>query len=298
MKLVAALAFLIASLASWQAAAQRVSDTKVDPRIIAAQIDYKNGPQSLGEVAEVRAESLSFLTPADARRLLVELWENPPQSAQDVLGVLVPKGFDPFDPAGWAIVVRYEKTGYVSDSDADKIDYDELLQQMQSDTREASAERVKQGYPGIALVGWASKPFYDKATHKLHWAKQLHFQGEKDDTLNYNLRVLGRQGVMELNFIAGMEQLADIRAAIPRVMAEVDFKPGYRYQEFDSSVDEVAGYGLAALIAGGVLKKAGLFGVILGVLVAAKKFLVVGVMAVVGGIVAFFRRRRARRPLS
>lgn len=298
MKLIAALAFLIASLASWQAAAQRASDTKVDPRIIAASLDYKNGVQALGEVAEVRAESLSFLTPVDARRLLVDLWENPPQTAQNILGVLVPKGFDPLDAASWAIVVRYQKSGYVSDSDADEIDYDELLQQMQSDTREASAERVKQGYPGIELVGWASKPFYDKATHKLHWAKQLRFQGESDDTLNYNLRVLGRQGTMELNFIAGMDQLGEIRAAIPRVMSEVDFKPGYRYQEFDSSVDQVAGYGLAALIAGGVLKKAGLFGVILGVLVAAKKFLVVGAMALVGGIVAFFRRRRARRPLS
>lgn len=296
-RVLAAMAFM--ALAGWSglAAAQRATAPAQDPRIIAQQLHYKAGTQLLGEVAEVRAETLAYLDPADARRLLVDLWENPPSAAQEILGVLVPKGFDALDPAGWAIVVRYEKTGHVSDDDADSIDYDELLQEMQEGARQSSAERVKQGYPGIELVGWASKPYYDKATHKLHWAKELRFQGADDNTLNYNLRLLGRRGVLELNFIAGMDQLAEIQAAIPRVMREVDFRPGHRYQEFDSSVDEVAGYGLAGLIAGGVLKKAGILGAIVAVLAAGKKFVLVGVVAVVGGIVAFIRRRRARRPV-
>lgn len=280
------------------ALAQGSTPIKPDPRVVARQLDYKAGPQPLGLVAEVRGETLAFLNPGDARKLLEDVWENPPGSTKGVLGVLVPRDFDPLNGESWAIVVSYEKTGYVTDDDADKIDYAALLKEMQEATREESARRLKEGYQGIELVGWASKPFYEKASHKLHWAKELRFAGTSENTLNYNLRALGRQGVLELNFVAGMEQLAEIRAVIPKVMAEVNFKPGYRYEEFDSKVDDVAGYGLAALIAGGVLKKAGFFGIILAALVAFKKFAFVGVVAVVGGIVAFVRKRRARRPLS
>jgi uncharacterized membrane-anchored protein len=280
------------------AGAQGPTPVKPDPRVVARQLDYKSGIQQLGLVAEMRGETLAFLDPGDARKLLEDIWENPPGSTKGVLGVLVPKGFDPLRGESWASVVSYEKSGYVTDDDADEIDYNALLKEMQEATREESARRAKEGYPGIELVGWASKPFYEKASHKLHWAKELRFDGMTENTLNYNLRALGRQGVLELNFVAGMGQLAEIRAAIPTVMAEVNFKPGHRYEEFDSKVDDVAGYGLAALITGGVLKKVGFFGVILAAVVALKKFAVVGVIAVIGGIVAFVRRRRARRPLS
>ena len=48
-----------------------------------------------------------------------------------------------------------------------------------------------------------------------------------------------------------------------------------------SDVDEVAAYGLGALVAGKVAAKAGLFKGLLAVLMAGKKFLVVGFIAVV-----------------
>ena len=288
----------VLALVGWSGVSLAQAPVKPDPRVIARQLDYKSGAQPLGLVAEVRGETLAFLNPGDARKLLEDIWENPPGSTNGVLGVLVPKGFDPLRADNWAIVVSYEKTGYVTDDDADEIDYAGLLKEMQEATREENAKRVKEGYQGIELVGWASKPFYEKASHKLHWAKELHFSGMSENTLNYNLRALGRQGVLELNFVAGMGQLAEIRAAIPKVMAEVNFKPGYRYEEFDSKVDDMAGYGIAALIAGGVLKKVGFFGIILAALVAFKKFVVFGVVAAIGGIVAFVRRRQTRRPLS
>ncbi len=285
--------------ATWSAtaSAQRLPAAD-DPETIVRQLDFKSGLQPLGEVAEVNATSLAYLGPADARRLLEDAWDNPKGSASGVLGMLLPRDVDPLSPESWAIVVRYDKSGYVEDDDADAIDYAELLEAMREDVVDSNEERRKRGYPAIELVGWASTPYYDKATHKLHWAKELHFDGETGNTLNYNLRALGRNGVLELNFVAGMEQLDTIRRAIPRVMAEVNFKPGYRYEEFDSSVDAVAGYGLAALVAGGVLKKAGFFGAILAVLVAAKKLWIVAAVALFGGVSAFLRRRRARRPID
>ncbi len=69
----------------------------------------------------------------------------------------------------------------------------------------------------------------------------------------------------------------------------VDFKEGNRYADFDPKVDKVAAYGLTALVAGGALAAAAKLGFLkllwVGIL-AAKKFVLIGIAA----IVAFFRR--------
>jgi uncharacterized membrane-anchored protein len=78
----------------------------------------------------------------------------------------------------------------VKDDDAEKIDYDDLLKEMQDGANEANAERIKEGYDPIHLIGWAQKPFYDKTSHKLHWAKELQFGTDSLHTLNYNIRAL------------------------------------------------------------------------------------------------------------
>ena len=84
-----------------------------------------------GAVLDV-PDSFYYLNPADAERVLVEVWENPP--GQMTLGMLFPADKTPFDNDSWAVIIRYEEDGYVSDEDADDIDYAELLTQMKQDT--------------------------------------------------------------------------------------------------------------------------------------------------------------------
>ena len=50
----------------------------------------------------------------------------------------------------------------------------------------------------------------------------------------------------------------------------------------------MAAYGLAALVAGGIAAKAGLFKVILVALLAAKRFVIIGAIALVAMIKKFF----------
>ena len=57
------------------------------------------------------------------------------------------------------------------------------------------------------------------------------------------IRILGRKGVLVLNFIAGMPELEEIKQNRDAVLEIASFNPGYRYEEFD----KVAAYGLAAL---------------------------------------------------
>ena len=85
--------------------------------------------------------SFRFLGPEGSRRLLVEAWGNPPGSADDVLGMLVPSAVSPLSDEGWGIVITYNDDGYVNDSDAGKINYANLLKQMQEDAAAANEER-------------------------------------------------------------------------------------------------------------------------------------------------------------
>ncbi len=244
-------------------------------------LDRKTGTVELmGGVATVQVpETFYYLSPLDAQKVLVEVWGNPPSAPP--LGMLFPAEATPFDNNGWGVTIEFSEEGYVSDADATDINYDELLESMQKDTDEESRYRVKQGYEGIALVGWAEPPRYDSVAKKLHWAKELRFGTSADHVLNYNVRVLGRKGVLSLNFIADMKQLSDIDSNLATVMGMVDFAEGHRYRDFDPSIDKVAAYGIGALIAGKVLAKAGLLA---AVFIALKKFWII-LLLTVGGFV-------------
>ncbi len=228
-------------------------------------------------------DSFYYLNPSDSEKVLVDVWGNPPGAGNETLGMLFPAKGTPFDDDSWGVTIEYEEDGYVSDEDADDIDYDELLAVMKDDTAEASKQRVQQGYESIELVGWAAKPFYDKTAHKLHWAKELKFGSIDTNTLNYNIRILGRKGVLVLNFIADIDQKQLIDSQVDTVLGLAEFNRGFRYDEFDPSIDKVAAYGLGALVAGKVVAKTGLLA---AALIFLKKF---GIFIAVG-FVALFRK--------
>lgn len=233
-----------------------------------------------GAVATLNVpDNFYYLSPEDTDKVLVEIWGNPP--GQNTLGMLFPSGMTPFDTESWGVTIEYEQDGYISDEDADDINYSELLTQMKLDTQRSSEERVKQGYPAIELVGWAEQPYYDKDSHKLHWAKEVRFEGYEQNTLNYNIRVLGRRGVLVLNFIANMEQKPLIDSNLESVLALAEFDEGSRYSDFDPDVDKVAAYGLGALVAGKVLAKSGFFAAALIFLKKFGVFIVIGIAALV-----------------
>lgn len=243
------------------------------------------------------APGYSFLSASDAQRVLNQLWHNPPDTG--VLGMILP-GTDPhvlLDENNWAVVVTYTEEGYVSDADATKINYDDMLKDMQKSSIDANPERVKEGYPAIELVGWAEPPHYDNAAHKLYWARNLKFSkadGSLDGrALNYDIRVLGRRGYLSLNAIASVDALDKVRADMPQVLAMTEFDAGQRYTDYDSKTDKLAAYGIAALVAGGLAAKAGLFAKLGLMLLALKKFVIIGIAAIGAAFKKWFGRRKA-----
>jgi uncharacterized membrane-anchored protein len=261
---------------------------------LVAGLKYQQGEIDLGDgLAKLTVpKEFNFLGADDAETVLVKLWRNPP-SAKKPLGLLIPAGMSPISSNVWVVTIQYTEEGFVKDDDASKINYDDLLQQMQKAIAENNQARQEKGYPTITLVGWAAKPHYDAETHKLYWAKHLKFEDTPDDTLNYSIRLLGRKGVLELNAIADIEQFKAIDRQTPQILGMVDFKEGSRYADFDPKSDKVAAYGIAALVTGGVLAKFGFFKVLWLGLLAAKKFVIIGVIAVAAFVKKFFNRGQA-----
>jgi uncharacterized membrane-anchored protein len=277
--------------------ARAESETQ-DPRALLDGLNYQSGEISLrnGIATLTVGPNFSYIAPEDAETFLVKVWSNPPGAGKRTLGLLLPKDVDMLGEDGWVVVLGYDDSGYVSDSDASGIDYDDLLKDMQKSTEESNKARREQGYPAVTLVGWATPPHYDQATHKLYWAKRLSFEGNAADTLNYNIRALGRRGVLVLNVVGSMDRLPMIEQRAPEILGVVAFNQGNTYAEYDANVDKMAAYGIAGLIAGGVLAKVGFFKALLLGVLAFKKVVIFGAIAAFGALSALFKRLFGRRP--
>lgn len=291
-KRLCALVIAIASIATIHAQVDTLFQSLPDSsRAKYDSLTFETGKILLdGGIAEVQVPSgFKYLNGKQSEYVLSQLWGNPPRNT---LGMLFPEYANNYLPNTWAIEISFDEEGYVKDDDAKDIKYNELLTTMQEEVKETNKERVKQGYASVELLGWASPPFYDEKAKKLHWAKELMFEGSEAATLNYNIRVLGRKGVLVLNAIGEMSDLTAIKTEINPILDAVEFTSGNRYEDFNESTDKLAAYGIGGLIAGGVLAKTGLFAKI--GLIAAKfaKVIFLGVAALGGGIWKWFSSRR------
>lgn len=244
---------------------------------------YEYGKISLQNgIAEIDVpKGYKFLNAKQSNYVLTDLWGNPPS---EVLGMLFPEHISPVsDNFTYAVEITYSNDGYIDDEDAKDLDYDDLLEEMQDDTNEVNPERKKLGYPEIQLVGWAAKPYYDETNKKLHWAKELSFEGEEINTLNYNIRVLGRKGYLNLNAIGTIDILPEFNKDVDEILNSVHFTSGNKYADFNPDIDEVAAYGIGGLIAGKLLAKAGFFALLL----KFWKFIAIGAV----GLFSVFKKR-------
>jgi len=270
----------------------------VPPAMVAMQksLHPQTGDVRIPEAKAVLhlGDNYYFLPAAEARRVLTEAWHNPPDQAEGVLGMVLEKGTTIYDNV-WGAIITFNSTGHVSDKDAAGQDYSKVLADMQSGETEDNQKRKEAGYPAMNLVGWAQPPSYDQANHSLIWARELAIEGQPDNGLNYDVRLLGREGVLSLNMLSSMSTLGNVRSAAQAFGKSVTFEPGAAYADYNASTDKTAEYGLAGLVAGGaavaVASKLGLFAVIL----KFAKLIIIGVIALGAGGIAFFRKMFGRK---
>jgi len=240
-------------------------------------------------------KSYYFLDAGDSKKVLTDVWKNPPDAANGVIGMIFPADKAVFADT-WGAVITYQDVGYVSDKDAKTTDYNKLLTDMRSGEDADNAARQKQNFPPIHLVGWAQAPSYDPVHHSLIWARELKVGDKDDDTVNYDVRELGRKGVLSLNIVSTMSDLPRVRTASQSLAQVAGFNEGSRYADYQSGTDKKAAYGIAGLIAAGAgVALAQKFGIVAILILVIKKAGIV-IAAGAAGVWARFRNMFKKQP--
>lgn len=255
-----------------------------------AAMKYQTGTVALGEANATLniAPGFKFLNAEQSKFVWHKVWGNPERA--DVLGMIMPEFNTPFTDTSYAFVVSYDDMGYVKDDDAKDEDYGKIMKDWKDQEPEINKDRTAQGYPAMYFKGWAQQPFYDDKHKVIHWAKNLKFGDDSLNTLNYEVRVLGRKGVLSLTAVATMDELPQVNKDIQKVLDMAAFDAGNRYADFNSGTDKIAAYTVGALVAGSILTKVGFWAVIAKFM----KLIIAGLIAAFYGVRKWLTGKRRK----
>jgi uncharacterized membrane-anchored protein len=282
---ITALAFALATSTTWGAPPEET----VQQAFAEAQQASRGGPADieLASQAVLHLPAEHIFVPQPQAGKLLNAMGNPGQDPK-LHGLVFPAG-----GAGWFVTVRFEPAGYVKDDDARDWKADELLKSYQEGTEASNEARQKMGAPAIEVLGWAEKPAYDAATHRLVWAMSSREKGAPADAaqgVNYNTYALGREGYFSLNLVTDLPMLPAHKPAAQALLGALAYKDGKRYADFKEG-DHVAEYGLAALVVGVAAKKLGLIAIALAFIAKFAKLILIGLALVGGSAFKFFKRK-------
>jgi uncharacterized membrane-anchored protein len=214
-------------------------------------VEWKTeGAGDLGNKAEIAIPEGFVFTDASGTRTLMQLMQNPVSGSE--LGFLAPPDLS------WFLVFEYDESGYVKDDEKDALDADAILSSIKEGQEHGNQARREKGWPELIIKGWFQEPRYNAQTNNLEWATVHTSEGQEG--INYNTRLLGREGVMEVVLVGDPARMEEILPVYQEILRGYGYKEGHRYAEFRKG-DKVAAYGLAALAAGGatvMAAKAGL----------------------------------------
>jgi uncharacterized membrane-anchored protein len=241
-------------------------------------IVWEHGPTigHLGDLAEVHVPSGMTFTGHEGTKKWMAATHN--LYNHDMLGIVMPAT----DSMSWWAIFEYNHVGHVPDDEKNNLDADALMKSIQENNAEGNKERAKRGWPTFEVTGWDRQPFYDSRTNNLTWAIRL--RGDSTETVNYSVRILGREGYMSADLVLSPEDLA---AAIPpfeNLLAGYTYTQGHQYAEYRKG-DKLAAYGLTALIAGG----AGAVAMKTGLLAKFWKLIVVAVVSLLATLKRFLK---------
>jgi uncharacterized membrane-anchored protein len=248
-------------------------------------IKWQYGPTKgkVGTIAEVDVPAGYKFSDRVGLLTLLELTMNP-SSPQD-MAVICPRDYSMRNQT-WFLTFEWNAVGRVEDNDRGNLDGNAILESLKAGQTQDNQNRSAKGWPTLNLLGWSKAPFYDPETNLLTWATRISASDMPQAiTVNYNSRVLGREGVMSVNLVCAEFELEKELPGYRQIVKGFSFVPGKRYAEWREG-DKVAGYGLTALVAGGVVAGAAKSG-LLGKL---GKGLIYIVVAVGAGIVGIFKK--------
>ncbi len=248
----------------------------------------RSGQVPLGNMAQVTIPQGWRFTGPQGTRDLLKLFDNMPGTRE--LGMLTTEGLGPW------VIFEFDDCGYVKDDEKDSLDADALLKSHQEGQEAANEERKNLGMGALHVVGWAVPPRFNDQTKNLEWALRIADE-DGDETINYNTRLLGRHGVMEVELVCDPSEMQSLMPQYQAIMNAFQYTQGNSYAEYRAG-DKMAEYGLTALIAGGgavAAAKMGLFAKLGGLFAKLGKGAIVLVVAALAGLKSLFGKLFGRR---
>jgi uncharacterized membrane-anchored protein len=262
-------------------------------------IEWVRAPMTgdLGEQAEIIVPEGFLFTDVGHTQRLMTFYENLLTDRE--VGFIAPETILDPNVGSWFVVFEFDDIGYVENADEEEIDADAILESLKEGNRQGNEQRRRMGMQPLTLTGWAKPPYYDPETKNLEWATKLTSGGQI--TINHNIRILGRRGVMQCTLVCSPNQFQASLAAAKLALQGFRYKPGQTYGEYRSG-DKVWKYGLTGLIVGGgaaLALKTGLFAKLWKVLWKVLVVVGIGIAAVwkriTGGRKNVYRPATARR---
>jgi uncharacterized membrane-anchored protein len=290
------LAFLIVP-----GAAQPASPPPADPQRQAEnkemQAALRHGPAdiALHDEAMLKLPKGNAFLPAKEAAILMRRMGN--FTNDHFLGLILPE-----DGGTWFVAAEFDDSGYVKDEEGKDIDADKLLQSMKDGTEEENKQRREKGMAPLSITRWIEKPHYDQVSRHLVWSIELQALddkgGVKGTDLNYNTYALGRSGYITLKLVTGVATVEKDKAYVRELLSNLTFNQGKRYENFNSSMDKIAEYGLLALIGGVAVKKLGLLALAGVFIVKFAKIILAACLAGFAVFRKFFRKKEvAAQPI-
>lgn len=294
-RVVVVLLLLLAPVLTLSAQTKAPDADPADAAWAAAAKALQRGPQTINlrnQATLQLPQGYGFVPTLQATALMEAMGNS---ADPNFIGLILPTSESTSGGSGnWMVSVDYNPTGYIDDEDAKHWDADELLDNLKQGTEAGNARRAQLGIPALEVTRWIEKPSYDSATQRLVWSAEAHSKGapaNEDNTVNYNTYVLGREGYVSLNLITSTSAVEGQKPLAKTLLGQVAFMDGKRYTDFNAATDQVASYGLAALVGGVAAKKLGLFALIGAFLAKSFKLVIVGVIAAGTAIRAYFSRK-------
>jgi uncharacterized membrane-anchored protein len=251
-----------------------------------ADINFQDGPLEgkLEDIATVKVgEGMAFISGRAESAKFIEATQNL-VSKQEV-GIIV----SAVEGQPWWVSFEFDPIGYVKDDDQEELDPDAMLEALQQGTEQGNELRRQRGWEELHVEGWHTPPRYNPTTHNLEWATRL--RSANGSNVNYNVRLLGRRGVMSVTLIAQPETLDVAVAKLQGLVGGFGYKAEQSYAAYEPG-DKIAEYGLTALVVGGALAvaaKSGLLGKFWKLILAA-------VVALGAGARTLFGRKKKAEP--
>ena len=217
---------------------------------VAARLKPLHGTIIGASVTLDMPSDLGYLPDEQTDILLHQVLRYPGKIAS--LGSIIPTTVGIGSPAFWATLITYREDGHISDDGAQALlDPTAVLDRLEAENGARNANLEKHGFSvlGTEIVGWVKPPHYDSATHVLTWALEFAPHDGKEHQFSFNVRILGRIGVISMTLSGKLEQLPMLEKATEEIARIVRLNPPNRYED-SSWMDKSADYTVADIVAG------------------------------------------------